>query len=268
MAIQAMHTAATGMEAFTFNLDNIANNLANAGTTGFKRQRVNFEDLIYQHLRTPGAPDASGQPIPLGVSVGLGSRVSSTERDHSMGSMIATKKPLDLAISGDGFFQVLDLATGRTLYTRAGTFTRNSEGAVVMSSAGVGRPLEPQITLPPDTQEISISADGTISVLTAGSTTQQQLGQIELVKFVNPAGLLSLGDNVYSATDASGQPLVGTPNTEGRGSVQQGFLESSNVEPVTELVDLIKTQRNIEMTSQVIQAADQTLQLLANLRRF
>lgn len=266
MGLRALQTAATGMESHLFNLDVIANNLANAGTTAFKRSRSNFQDLYYEQIKLPGAVDQNGQLTPIGLAAGLGSRVAGTEVDHSEGSLIQTNKPLDIAVVGDGFFQIQD--GSQILYTRAGTFTQNAEGSIVMASADRGRLLEPTITIPQDAEDIVISADGSVSVRQAGSQTLTQLGQIQTARFVNPQGLIQLGENLYGQTDASGQPQIGTPGEDGRGALRSGFLEASNVEPVRELVDLIKTQRNFELNSQVVQASDQALQLIANLRRF
>ena len=266
MSIQALHTAATGMEAFQFNLDVTANNLANAGTTAFKRSRVNFEDLYYEYLKLPGAQDSLGQFAPVGVHVGLGSRVAGVQVDHREGGLIETGGELDVAIVGDGFFQVQDGT--QVLYTRAGTFTLNADGQIVVASADRGRLLEPAITVPQDATEILISAEGIVSVRQPTSPNLTQLGQIQNARFVNPQGLIQLGENLYGESDASGSPILGNPGVEGRGALRQGFLEEANVEPVRELVDLIKTQRWFEFTSQVVQAADQTLQLIANIRRF
>lgn len=254
------------MEAFQFNLDVLANNLANAGTTGFKRGRVNFEDLYYERLKNPGVPDTLGNLTPAGVEVGLGTRVASTVSDFASGSIAQTESPYDIAIVGDGFFQIQDGT--EILYTRAGNFTVNADGSLVMASADRGRLLEPQITVPPDAEQVSINSEGFVVAKIAGQQEMTQLGQIELVRFINNQGLLHRGENLFSATEASGPPLVGTPGQEGRGQLRQGFLEQSNVEPVRELVDLIKTQRNFELNTQVVQAADQMLQLTANLRRF
>lgn len=266
MGIRAMQTAATGMEGFQFNLDVIANNLANAGTTAFKRSRVNFEDLYYEYLKPPGAQDANGKYTPMGVDVGFGSRVASTQMDFTEGNLLQTGKQLDIAITGDGFFQVQD--GSQILYTRAGTFTRNADGEIVMASADKGRLIEPPITIPNDTIEVSISGEGIVSVIQAGSSASTQVGQIQTARFINPEGLIQMGENLYQQSDASGTPLLGNPGQEGRGLIRQGFLEASNVEPVRELIDLIKSQRNFELNSQVVQASDQTLQLIANLRRF
>ena len=266
MSLRALQTAATGMEAHLFSLDVVANNLANAGTTAFKGSRSNFQDLYYEHIKLPGAADAQGQLSPIGQAVGLGSRIAGTEVDHAEGSLQQTGKTFDIAIVGDGFFQIQ--GDGVTLYTRAGTFTKNDQGQLVMASADRGRVLEPNISIPPDATDVIITSDGNVSVRQAGSETLNQIGTIQTARFVNPQGLIQLGDNLYGLTDASGQPLQGVPGTDGRGELRSGFLEQSNVEPVRELVGLIKTQRNFELNSQVVQAADQALQLIANLRRF
>lgn len=266
MSLQALYASATGMEAYQFKLDNIANNLANAGTTAFKRQRVNFEDLYYQHYKLPGAQDVQGQLTPTGVALGLGTRVQSTAVEHTQGSLIETKQQFDIAIEGEGFFQIQD--TNETLYTRAGNFTINDQGQIVLQSANRGRLLTPPITVPNTFDRIQITSDGTVNAFIGGQDTPTNLGNINTVRFINPQGLIQRGENLYAASAASGQASPGTPSIDGRGALIQGFLEASNVEPVRELVDLIKTQRNFELNSQVVQAADQTLQLVANLRRY
>ncbi len=265
MIYRAMHSAASGMDAYLFNLDTIANNLANAGTNGFKRSRTDFQDLFYQYYKPPGAQDQLGQLTPIGIASGLGARVSGTQQDFTQGSLVETGKRFDMAIVGNGFFPVAD--GNLTLYTRKGEFTINANGALVTASADRGRLLDPPITIPQDALEVSISADGIVSVLQAGATASSQIGQIQLVNFVNPEGLLQRGESLFQATDASGVPLLGSPNQLGLGSIKQAFLEISNVEPARELVDLIKTQRNVELNSQVINASDQLLQLVSNLRR-
>ena len=266
MSLRALQSAGTGMHAFEFELDVVANNLANAGTTGFKRERANFEDLFYEHLRLPGAPDSQGNPVPLGVEVGLGTRVASTERTFTQGNLLETGGQLDVAIGGDGFFIVED--ENETLYTRDGAFTVNANGELVLASADKGRRLAGGITIPPDAMEISISPDGVVSVLQAGQDQAQQVGQLQLARFVNPQGLIHRGENLFSATDASGQAIPDSPGADGRGVLRQNYLEQSNVEPVRELVGLIKTQRNFELNTQVVQAADSMLEQIANLRRF
>jgi len=266
MSLRALNSAGTGMEAYQFNLDVLANNLANAGTTGFKRGRANFEDLIYERLKNPGVQDSLGNLTPTGVDVGLGTRVASTVNDFGPGSLLQTENQYDLAITGDGYFQIQD--GNEILYTRAGNFTVNPDGNLVLASADRGRFIEPQITVPPDALTVSINSEGFVVAQIAGQAEQTQLGQIEIVRFINNQGLLHRGENLFSATEASGAPLVGTPGQEGRGLIRQGYLEASNVEPVRELVELIKTQRNFELNTQVIQAADQMLQQTANMRRF
>jgi len=267
MSIQTLYTAATGMKSMETKLDVIANNLANVNTTGFKKGRANFEDLFYRHETVPGAQDSAGQLTPTGTSIGLGSRVSSIQTDFKQGAFQHTKNQLDVAIVGNGFFQVVD-PTGDILYTRAGNFSANSSGQLVMGSAGTGRLLEPSITLPPDTTDITISPDGKVLVRQPQTSALTQVGQITLASFINPEGLLKLGENLYAETEASSTPTVSNPGQTGLGLLKQNMLEASNVEPVQELIDLITTQRSFELNSQMVQAGDQVLQLVANLRRF
>jgi len=267
MTLRAMQSAATGMRVNEFNLDTIANNLANAGTTAFKKTRTNFEDLFYQYTKPPGGQDSSGQPAPLGRGVGLGARVSGTQLNLQQGNFLETGKDLDVAISGDGFFQITDQATGETLFARAGNFTINAQNQLVLASSDQGRLLVPGITIPQNAK-VAISGTGEVSANTPPDTTLTQIGTIQLATFVNPEGLLQVGENLYAETGASGTATQVNPGQNGAGTLRQGFLEASNVEPVRELVDLIKTQRNFEMNSQVVQASDQILQLVANLRRF
>lgn len=266
MGFQSLYSAATGMQAAEFKLDVTANNMANTGTTGFKRSRANFEDSFYQYFKLPGAQDSQGNQTAVGTHVGLGTQLASTQIDHSQGALLQTNGPLDLAINGDGFFQIQQGT--QTFYSRAGNFTRNANGQIVVGSADLGRLLVPNLTIPQDALEISVTGDGTVAVRQPGQTALNNLGQINLVKFINPQGLLQIGDNLYAATDASGQPVQGIPGQDGLGTLQQSFLEQSNAEPVQELVDLIHTQRNFELNSQVIQAADQQLQVVANIRRY
>jgi flagellar basal-body rod protein FlgG len=269
MLYRAMNTGASGMEANIFNLDVIANNLANAGTTGFKRSRTNFSDIFYQYYKLPGSPDTNSQVSPIGTAAGLGVRVTGTQQDFRQGSLLQTGQPLDLAIVGDGFFIVSDtLAPGGFLYTRNGQFTRNAQGQLVISSADRGRLLDPPITIPVDATEINVSSDGVVTYISAGSPTPVQAGNIQLAKFINNEGLFQYGDSFYLPTDASQVATPGTPGTQGLGTLRQSTLEASNTEPVKELVDLIRTQRNVELNSQVVQACDQLLQLVSNLRRF
>jgi flagellar basal-body rod protein FlgG len=268
MTIQALYTAATGMDAFQTNLDTIANNLANAATTGFKESRLNFADLCYQNSKLPGSLDSNGQPVPIGMQIGTGVRLNGTEVDQTQGSFLQTGGQLDMAISGQGFFQIQDPQSGQTLYTRAGNFAINANGQVVLAAPDIGRFLEPTLTIPPGATNITISSDGVVSVTEPPSTTSTNIGQIQLARFINPQGLIAVGQNLFQLSDASGSPQIGNPGVEGRGLLQQGYLEASNTDPVNSLVDLIKTQRAFELNSQVVQAGDQVLQLLANLRRF
>lgn len=261
-----MHSAASGMAANMFQLDNVANNVANSGTTAFKSQRVNFEDLFYEVLKLPGTPDATGNTTSVGKLVGLGTKVQSTELNFTQGSLEQTNQELDVAIVGEGFLTVND--GGQILYTRAGNLSKNAEGNLVIASADKGRLVDPIISLPQDAFDLSISAEGNVTGRLPGDQTVQQFGTINTARFVNPQGLLQVGENLYAESAASGTPVVGLPGQEGRGQLRQGFLEQSNVEPVRELVDLIKTQRNVELNSQVLQAADSMLQLLGQLRPF
>lgn len=266
MLYRAMNAAASGMDAYIFNLDVIANNLANAGTTGFKRSRTDFEDLYYQYLKPPGSPDNLGNIMPEGIFAGSGVRVAAVQPDFQQGSLLTTGRQLDIAIEGKGFFQVTE--SGTTYYTRNGQFDVNANGTIVLASANRGLILDPPITVPPDATEVSITTDGVVSVLQSGSSQFQQLGTIQIANFINPEGLLHEGETLYSPTDASGTALLSNPGDQGLGLLRQTYLESSNTEPVKELVDLIKTQRNVELNSQVVQASDQLLQLVSNLRRF
>ena len=266
MAIQALYTAATGMTAMETKLDVIANNLANLETVAFKKDRANFEDLFYRHETMPGAEDTTGQYTSTGTHIGLGVRVQSVQSDFTQGAFEETGGELDLVIEGSGFFQVLD-PSGDTLYTRAGNWSKNANGNIVLGSAGIGRLMEPPITIPEDTTNIVISAEGIVSVRQPGNQQLSQVGQIELAYFVNPQGLLKLGENLYAETDSSGAPTLANPGQDGVGTLQQGYLERSNVEPVNELIDLILTQRAFEMNSQAVKTSDDVLKLVANLRQ-
>ncbi len=269
MAITALQAAASGMKALDEKLNVVANNLANINTHGFKRSRVNFEDLLYQVKREPGIPNAEDEPIPHGVLVGTGVKVSGTQLNFGPGAVDTTGKPLDLQIDGDGFFQVHTVHDGDvvTAYTRAGDFVRNAVGNIVLGNSG-GAVLEPPVVVPDDAIEISIGRNGEVRVRQQGATTLNTVGQIELARFVNPEGLKQIGRNLYTETDASGTPVTGTPETDGLGATVQGSLEMSNVDPVRELIDLITTQRAFELNSQSIQSADESLRIVSNLRNF
>lgn len=261
--IRALFTAATGMESQQLNVDVIANNLANVNTTGFKRSRADFQDLLYQTLRQPGASSTSQTEIPTGIQLGLGSRAAAVHRLFLQGDFQQTQNQLDLAIDGAGFFQILQ-PNGDVAYTRAGAFKLDSQGRIVNSD---GLPLEPEITIPTNATGITIGSDGTVSVLQPGNTTPQQVGQLRLVSFANPAGLSGLGRSLFETTTASGQPIEGTAGTDGLGSLSQGFLEISNVSVVEEMVNLITGQRAYEINSRAIQAADEMLQTATTIRR-
>jgi flagellar basal-body rod protein FlgG len=268
MSVQTLYTAATGMESLQTKLDVIANNLANVNTVAFKRDRANFEDLFYQHNVVPGALDDGGNPTAVGTSIGLGSRVSSVQSDFRQGAFQNTDRELDVTIVGKGFFQVIDPGSGETLYTRAGNFNINANNQVVLGSAQKGRLLEPAISIPQNATEIVFNPDGQVLYRQSGQTQLQQAGQLQLATFINPDGLLKLGENLFSQTDASGSPVTGNPGQNNFGTLQHKALEASNVEPVQELIDLITTQRSFELNSQAVQAGDQVLQLIANLRRY
>jgi len=259
---RALYTAASGMTAQQLNLDNVANNLANASTTGFRRRRLQFADMIYQNMVMPGAAATQQTTVAAGLQVGLGTRPGASEMVQTQGDFTTTGNPLDLTIQGAGFFQV-QLPDGSIAYTRAGTFHMDNQGNVVTAD---GNPLLPAITIPPNALSITIGEDGTVSVTQPGQTAAQQIGTIQLATFANPGGLNSIGKNLFLATTASGDPTIGNPGgAEGIGSLQQGVLEQSNVNVVDEFIDMILSQRSYESNSRVVQAADQMLQQLNNL---
>lgn len=269
MAITALHAAASGMRALDEKLNVVANNLANINTHGFKRSRVNFEDLLYQVKREPGIPNANDEPIPHGILVGTGVKVSGTQLNFERGTVDPTGRPLDWQIEGEGFFQVNTIQDGSevTAYTRAGNFAQNAVGNIVLANSD-GSTLEPPISLPADAIEVSVGRNGEVRVRQEGSNTLNVVGQVQLARFVNPEGLKQIGRNLYLESDASGAPVTGTPQSDGLGAIAQGNLEMSNVDPVRELIDLITTQRAFELNSQSIQSADESLQIVSNLRRF
>jgi len=267
MAITALHSAASGLRALSTQIDVVSNNLANAETTAFKGSRVNFQDLVYQELRQPGTANAQGDIAPSGIFVGLGTRVDNTQIDLTQGSLQNTNRDLDVAIQGNGFFaiQMMKSLGNGTGYTRSGNFFINNKNELVLG-IGEGYRLIPPINVPTGTTAINIGQDGTLQVKQPNGTLRT-IGQLQLTQFVNPQGLQLLGGSIYQETQASGPPITTTPGVQGAGLIEQGFLEQSNVDPVTELVTLIKTQRAFEMNSQSIQTADQALQTVANLRR-
>lgn len=261
--MRGLWSAATGMTAQQTSIDVIANNLANVNTVGFKASRVDFQDLVYQTLREPGAASTESSQVPTGVQVGLGAKYAAVQRVFSPGELRQTGNSLDLAIEGDGFFQI-QLPDGRTAYTRDGAFKLDGQGRLVNSD---GLPLQPEITIPPDAVNVSIGSDGTVSVTVAGESEPQQIGQITLAKFLNPAGTANLGRNLMLPTPASGDPVTTTPGTEGLGTIGQGLLELSNVNIIEEMVSMIVAQRAYEVNSKAIQVADEMLAMANNLHR-
>lgn len=261
--MRALWTAATGMVAKQLDIDVIAHNLANINTSGFKKVRAEFQDLVSQGMRASGAPAEGGSLVPVGIQVGLGTRVASTQRIFSQGDFQQTGNTLDLAIEGDGFFQITR-PDGTLAYTRDGSFKLDGGGMIVTSD---GLPLEPAITIPPGALKITISADGVVSAVLPGSNDPTEIGRIELARFVNPAGLEPAGRNLYVATPASGDPVVGAPGSEGLGTLAQGFLEASNVQVVEEMVRMIAAQRAYEAISKAISTSDEMLAMANNMRR-
>lgn len=261
--IRSLWSAASGMTAQQLNIDIIANNLANVNTSGFKRVRLDFQDLLYQTLKTAGTTIALGAQVPTGIQVGHGSRAVATQKIFSQGDFIQTENPLDMVIEGDGFFQVL-LPDGTIGYTRSGGFKEDGQGRIVTSEGFI---IQPEIVIPNDALEVSVGTDGTVEVKTPGQSQPQQVGNIQLVRFANPAGLENEGRSIYKVSQASGPPTTGTPGLSGLGSLQQGFLEMSNVKVVEEMVSLIAAQRAYEISSKVIQATDEMLTVASNLRR-
>ena len=259
--IRSLWIAKTGLEAQQIQMDVIANNLANVSTNGFKRARAVFEDLLYQTLRQPGAQSSQQTQLPSGLQIGTGVRPVATERIFTQGNLQQTGNTRDVAIQGNGFFQVL-LPDGTTAYTRDGAFQSDSQGQLVTSS---GFPVQPAITIPPNALSITIARDGTVSVMVPGAATPTQVGSMQLVSFVNPVGLQSFGENLYLQTASSGTPNPNTPGTNGLGLLNQGYVETSNVNVVEELVNMIQTQRAYEINSKAIQTSDQMLQKLAQL---
>ena len=262
--IRALYSAASGMTAQQMNVDNIAHNLANANTAGYKTRRAQFQDLLYQTVVQPGSAAGQQTTVPTGLQVGLGTRTSSNEIIFTQGSFAQTDNPLDMVIQGKGFFQIRR-PSGELAYTRSGAFHLDKDGNLVTQD---GNPLEPQITLPSATQQISIGQDGTVSYTLPSQSAAQQAGQIQLATFVNPAGLNSIGGNLYLPTDSSGDATVGAPGgQEGLGTILQGYTEQSNVSVVEEFINLIVAQRGYEANSKVVKAADDMYQQVNNLTR-
>jgi flagellar basal-body rod protein FlgG len=261
--IRALWTAASGMQTQQLNIDVIANNLANVNTTGFKKSRADFQDLMYQSLKTTGAPSTTSSQVPTGIQIGLGSKLAAVSKVFSAGNMSQTGNELDLSIEGDGFFQV-KLPDGSTAYTKAGAFKKDSTGQMVTSD---GYPVLPAIVIPNNATKTNIGNDGTVSVLQAGQTTATVVGTIQLATFSNPSGLSSMGHSLLQPTESSGTANTGTPGQNGIGTISQGALEMSNVSVMEEMVNMITSQRAYETNSKAVQAADEMLQQANNLRR-
>lgn len=261
--LRSLWTAASGMQAQTLNIDVLSNNLANLNTTGFKRSRADFQDLLYETLRLAGSASSTSTQVPTGIQLGHGTRPAAVQKIFIQGDYKYTKNELDVAIEGDGFFQIIK-PDGEIAYTRAGAFKLDNEGRIVTSD---GFLLEPEISVPVDSIEVSIGMDGTVSALQAGESAPSEVGTIQLSRFVNPAGLNSIGRNLYLETAASGDVVTGTAGEEGFGTLAQGFLEMSNVSVVEEMVNLITAQRAYEINSKSIQAADEMLQMANNVKR-
>jgi flagellar basal-body rod protein FlgG len=261
---RALYTAASGMIAQQLNLDNIANNLANASTAGFRRRRLQFHDLLYQNLVMPGAAATQQTTVSAGLQIGLGARAAATEIIQAQGDFNFTGNPLDLTVKGQGFFQIRQ-PSGELAYTRSGAFHMDQQGNLVTAE---GDPVEPAITIPPDAISITVGQDGTVSVTQPGQQQAQQVGALQLALFPNPGGLNSIGKNLFLATTASGDPIVGTPGgSEGLGAIEQGALEDSNVNVVEEFIHMILAQRAYEANSRVVRSADEMFQQANNMTR-
>lgn len=253
--LRALNSAATGMAAQQLNIDVVANNMANVNTTGFRKSRAEFQDLLYHTVRAPGGQTGGGTSQPTGIQIGQGTRTVATQAMHTQGAMRQTGNQLDLAIEGQGFFQVT-LPSGEVSYTRAGNLKTDADGRLVTAD---GFAIEPAITIPTDATSISISSTGLVSVTQPGQGNASEIGQLQLANFANPTGLLATGRSLYTATTASGQAIVSNPGEQGVGALAQGFLEGSNVEVVSEMIELIASQRAYEVNQRVIQAADEML---------
>jgi flagellar basal-body rod protein FlgG len=261
--IRSLWTAASGMQAQTTNIDVIANNLSNVSTAGFKRSRAEFQDLLYETMRPPGVASAGDSTVPTGIQIGHGTRTVSTQKLFIQGDFQHTENDLDMAIEGQGFFQITQ-PNGDIAYSRAGNFKIDSDGRIVTAD---GYLIEPEITIPTDTLSVSIGTDGTVSVMQPGQTQPTDVGNVQTARFVNPAGLEAVGRSLFMPTEASGEATTGTPGEEGFGTIAQGYLEMSNVSVVDEMVNMITAQRAYEINSKAIQTADEMLQTANNLKR-
>ncbi|MBN2420157.1 MAG: flagellar basal-body rod protein FlgG [Deltaproteobacteria bacterium] len=260
--IRSLWTAASGMSAQKLNMDVIAQNLANVNTSGFKKSRADFEDLLYQNLKSPGADTSSGGQVPTGIQIGMGTRPVSVQKIFTQGDFAQTNNQLDMAIEGNGFFRVL--SNGEEVYTRAGSFKIDSEGYIVTSQ---GDRLQPEISIPSNSVNFTIDKGGAMVAMEADGNTITATGQITIYNFVNPSGLKSLGGNYYSPTPASGDPIEGNPGVDGLGTINQGALEMSNVDVVEEMVNMIAIQRAYEISSKSIRSADEMMQMANNIKR-
>ena len=261
--IRALWTAASGMQAQQLNIDVVANNLANVSTTGFKKSRADFQDLMYQTVKSTGAPSTNSTTIPTGIQIGLGVKPGSVTKIFSAGNITQTGNDLDLAIQGDGFFQVQQ-ADGSTAYTKAGAFKKDGQGRVVTPD---GSPVLPEILIPANATKVTVGNDGTVSVQQAGQTAATTVGTLQLASFSNPSGLNSIGKNLFLPTDSSGSATTGTAGQNGLGTLEQGYVEMSNVSTMDEMVNMIVGQRAYEINSKVVQASDEMLQQAAGLKR-
>ena len=259
--MRSLWTATTGMSAQNLNMDVIANNLANVSTSGFKKSRADFQDLLYQILKVPGSPTSADTKSPTGIQVGLGVKPGSVTKVFTEGDIVQTSNPLDVAIEGSGFLQVT-MPDGNTAYTRAGTLKLDGDGRITTSD---GYPIEPEIVIPEDALQITISQNGVVSAILGDDTTSTELGNIDLVDFVNDAGLIAIGKNLFRETEASGAALVGTPGENGIGTLLQGYVENSNVNLVEELTQMITAQRAYEINSKVITTSDEMMQTVTNM---
>ncbi|HVU01465.1 MAG TPA: flagellar basal-body rod protein FlgG [Polyangiaceae bacterium] len=259
---RSLHVAATGMAAQETNLEGISNNIANANTTGYKKQRIDFQDLLYQQVLPPGTPTGATTQAPTGLQLGSGVRIVGTARLFQQGTLLQTNNSLDVAIEGNGFFAVQQ-ADGTPAYTRAGNLQTDGQGRLTTSE---GLPIDPPISIPQGATGVTISANGIVSATMSGETTPTEIGRITTVNFVNPGGLKALGHNLFVATDASGDPQIGEPGTDGRGTLLQGSLEHANVDVVEEMIELISAQRAYEINSKVVTTADEMLKAATQMR--
>lgn len=259
--MRSLWTSTTGMSAQNLNMDVIANNLANVSTTGFKKSRADFQDLLYQIMKVPGSPTSADTKSPTGIQVGLGVKPAAITKIFTTGDIVQTQNTLDVAIEGQGFFQVL-LPDGNTAYTRAGNLKLDGEGRITTSD---GYPIQPEITIPEDAREVTIGDTGVVSAILGSDTTSTELGNLDLVDFINESGLIAIGRNLFRETEASGAAIVGTPGTNGIGTLLQGYIEQSNVNLVEEMTQMITTQRAYEINSKVITTSDEMMKTVSNM---